>query len=139
MDERLLQLQLQEAYLYADTHKLSQVVRNLVSNALKFTPMGGTVTLSVSVNGPLTPDRPVPSFAKPRSSSMSTSVAPMLDSLSASVIQQLNGHPDDPVVSFNPEMSGLNVNVIGEGSQEGIGRVIIDAYDKDANHDNGGG
>ena len=131
LDEPALQLQLQEAFLYADTHKLSQVFRNLVSNALKFTPMGGTVTLSVSVNGPLLPDRPMPLFAKSRSSSMSTSVAPMLDSLSASVLQQLNGHPDDPVVSF--------IQATGVSSQDGIGRFMIGAYDREVHEDGGGG
>jgi len=33
----------------ADKHKLAQVIRNLVSNALKFTPAGGTVDVVVLV------------------------------------------------------------------------------------------
>jgi len=39
--------QLQDTYIVADKHKLEQVVRNLVSNALKFTPKDGTVTIRV--------------------------------------------------------------------------------------------
>eukprot|EP00602_Paraphysomonas_sp_CaronLab_P009108 CAMPEP_0185025882 /NCGR_PEP_ID=MMETSP1103-20130426/9435_1 /TAXON_ID=36769 /ORGANISM="Paraphysomonas bandaiensis, Strain Caron Lab Isolate" /LENGTH=608 /DNA_ID=CAMNT_0027559261 /DNA_START=416 /DNA_END=2242 /DNA_ORIENTATION=- len=36
---------LEGAYIMADEHKLSQVLRNLVTNALKFTPAGGTVSV----------------------------------------------------------------------------------------------
>eukprot|EP01042_Synura_sphagnicola_P002280 gene2280-2724_t len=73
----------------------------------------------------------MPLFAKSRSSSMSTSVAPMLDSLSASVLQQLNGHPDDPAISYN--------QVIGISSQDGIGRFMIGADDREVDDYQGGG
>jgi len=39
---------LSNSFLVADPHKLSQVIRNLISNALKFTPIGGNVTIKIS-------------------------------------------------------------------------------------------
>jgi signal transduction histidine kinase/CheY-like chemotaxis protein len=34
-----------DAYIFIDTYKMSQVIRNLISNALKFTPGGGTIVV----------------------------------------------------------------------------------------------
>ena len=36
--------------LYADRYKLSKVIRNLISNALKFSPKGSDVIISLSVS-----------------------------------------------------------------------------------------
>ena len=34
--------------MYVDKFKMDQVIRNLISNALKFTPTGGSVSVTVS-------------------------------------------------------------------------------------------
>ena len=36
-----------DLWLFIDKFKLAQVVRNFVSNALKFTPQGGSVTVYI--------------------------------------------------------------------------------------------
>ena len=42
---------LKDMVLYGDQHRILQVVINLVSNSLKFTPQGGAVTLSIRCPG----------------------------------------------------------------------------------------
>eukprot|EP00602_Paraphysomonas_sp_CaronLab_P011554 CAMPEP_0185041960 /NCGR_PEP_ID=MMETSP1103-20130426/41889_1 /TAXON_ID=36769 /ORGANISM="Paraphysomonas bandaiensis, Strain Caron Lab Isolate" /LENGTH=523 /DNA_ID=CAMNT_0027581911 /DNA_START=653 /DNA_END=2224 /DNA_ORIENTATION=+ len=50
---RLIPLNLDEVVLDVDVNKFSQVIRNLVSNAIKFTPRGGMVTVVATlVNAP---------------------------------------------------------------------------------------
>ncbi|KAF3002473.1 Histidine kinase [Curvularia kusanoi] len=42
---------LKDMILYGDQHRILQVVINLVSNSLKFTPVGGNVTLTIRCSG----------------------------------------------------------------------------------------
>lgn len=42
---------LKDMILYGDQHRILQVVINLVSNSLKFTPQGGSVTLTIRCTG----------------------------------------------------------------------------------------
>ena len=49
---RLEQTIEEELLIHADEHMIETVIRNLTSNALKFTPAGGQVILSARQNGP---------------------------------------------------------------------------------------
>ena len=44
-----LRAQLQKHCIRIDTSKFAQVIRNLISNGLKFTPAGGSVTVTVEI------------------------------------------------------------------------------------------
>jgi len=45
-----------DVMVYVDRNKMSQVIHNLVSNGLKFTPSGGRVTVTVTLeNGQRSP------------------------------------------------------------------------------------
>ena len=41
-----------DAWIHADTTRIEQIVSNLLTNALKYTPAGGAITLTVDVDGP---------------------------------------------------------------------------------------
>ena len=50
------------AFITGDYNMLTTVVRNLLTNAVKFTPQGGTVTLSISPTSPTSPASPISPF-----------------------------------------------------------------------------
>ena len=49
MDETDIERELNGYQIEADRYKLSQVMRNFVSNAIKFTPVGGTISVNAFV------------------------------------------------------------------------------------------
>ncbi|HEX6179643.1 MAG TPA: HAMP domain-containing sensor histidine kinase, partial [Chitinophagaceae bacterium] len=49
-----LEAQVDDAYIYADRDMVHLILRNLVSNAIKFTPEEGNITVEVSENGRMT-------------------------------------------------------------------------------------
>merc|ERR1711939_1278232 len=55
MGEAYFPAQLDELSVEVDVNKISQVIRNLVSNALKFTPRGGKVEVVTSIVDKSTP------------------------------------------------------------------------------------
>lgn len=64
---------LKDMIMYGDTHRILQVVINLVSNSLKFTPKGGSVVLSIRCLGEATLSESRKASLQSRQSSMRNS------------------------------------------------------------------
>ena len=126
-------IMLRRLLVHADTVKMIQVVRNLVSNAIKFTPEGGQVTVSVvwDENGLM----PVATSRKPLSNaavSISPDV-PRAGSLVLTVRDSGAGMTRENLAELFQEGVQFNPNLLQAGGGSGLGlwisKGIIDLHD----------
>ena len=78
MDERRY---FNDIFLYVDEHKLNQVIRNLLSNAMKFTPKGGIVRVKLALE--LHRQQPIQSSSIKLKSTTKSTAKPVADSMSS--------------------------------------------------------
>jgi signal transduction histidine kinase len=64
-----------ELFVYADSYMVDTIIRNLTSNALKFTPAEGQVTLSAHRNG-ISPDQPDAKWVEVKVSDTGLGISP---------------------------------------------------------------
>jgi osomolarity two-component system sensor histidine kinase SLN1 len=98
---------LKDMVLYGDQHRILQVVINLVSNSLKFTPQGGSVTLTIRCPGEAHMSDSRKASLQSRNSSMRNSRTRVR--ASASEVGSIAGAPPS-----NYETANV-INVMGKG------------------------
>lgn len=100
----------QLGWIQADERRLRQALINLLSNAIKFTPEGGLISLSATVERPLDPDYGIPT-AKPETVTSETVVLAVKDT-------GIGITPEDQAKLFKPFVqidSRLNRQYQGTG------------------------
>jgi signal transduction histidine kinase/CheY-like chemotaxis protein len=107
-------LKLDDSYLCIDTYKLSQVVRNLVSNAIKFTPAGGTIAIAADiVNKP-----------KKTAAVSSATTVPTVEWLRISVTDTGAGIAPENIGRLFKEIIQFDANKLQAGKGTGLGMYI---------------
>jgi signal transduction histidine kinase/CheY-like chemotaxis protein len=126
------QCRLHQCQAFGDEMKLSQVFRNLLSNALKFTPEGGSITISAEYDPHGLSNTKVPLFDSdkgaehPRAGSIKITVADTGVGLSPDQLSQLfaEGIQFDPNRLQHGGGSGLGLNIAKGIVEQHGGRVV---------------
>lgn len=120
-------------FVFIDTYKMSQVLRNLVSNALKFTPSGGSIIVSVDVVESPVDRMHHDSAMRVRDlvSSMSTQrVTSVTEWFQIDVKDSGVGLAPENVAKIFKEIIQFDANKLQQGNGSGLGLFISDGIMK---------
>jgi signal transduction histidine kinase/CheY-like chemotaxis protein len=110
--------QLDDCFLFIDTYKMSQVIRNLISNALKFTHNGGTIIMMMDIID--TVMEPAPMSSK----KTAASTAAVTEWLRISVIDDGVGIAPENIGKLFNEIIQFDANKLQAGKGTGLGMFI---------------
>jgi signal transduction histidine kinase len=122
---------LDNCFICIDTYKMSQVIRNMVSNALKFTPAGGRVVISLDlipgkaeVKSP--PRKRTNSMSKvsPTASVNKSAVTGLREWLRISVTDDGAGIAPENIGKLFQEIIQFDANRLQQGKGTGLGMFI---------------